>query len=55
MKDNNLGKLGGICSILVGVSYLLLGALVIFLVLAAMPGFLGSIFAQLTQPVPGYY
>ncbi len=32
-----------------------LGALVIFLVLASMPGFLGSIFAQLTQPVPGYY
>jgi hypothetical protein len=32
-----------------------LGAMLIFLVLASMPGFLGSIFAQLTQPVPGYY
>ena len=31
------------------------GALILFLALAATPGFLGSIFAQLTQPVPGYY
>jgi hypothetical protein len=32
-----------------------LSALVIYLVLAAMPGFLGTIFAQLTAPTPGGY
>ncbi len=32
-----------------------LGAVALFLVIAAMPGFLSSIFAQLTQPVPGMY
>lgn len=45
MKDNSLSKLGGACSILVGVSYLLLGVLVVFqlpeLRQAAMAGNMG--------------
>ncbi len=56
MKDNNLGKLGGACSILVGVSYLLLGTLVIFqlpeLRQAVMAGNMGR-YLELTAQRPG--
>lgn len=56
MKDNSLSKLGGACSILVGVSYLLLGALVIFqlpeLRQAVMAGNIGR-YLELTAQRPG--
>ena len=56
MKDENLSKLGGVCSILVGVSYLLLGGLVIFqlpeLRTAVLSGNMGR-YLELTAQKPG--
>lgn len=59
MKDKSLSQVGGTCSILLGISYLLIGIIYLRLPAAQRPGidpaqFLQS-FAQSPQPLTFYY